>query len=291
MKTYTCMMVFMLMSMTVFAQSYTEMRPSWTKYTPSVPAGANYFINWGVGEGSDETEATNAAWADALQKSFHELGVVGITEQDINAVAHNGINAVVKFNRMKRRVIASTEPVYIADNRLKVYILIQVQRNVNGPDDFYSLNTADYEDKEFEKDMKHYNAQFTGSYPFSARVFVPGMAQLYKGSKAKGLFFIIGEIACVGGIVTAECLRASYNSKIKSTQNVGQIKSYMNSRDNCENIRNGFIVGATALYVWNVIDGMVAKGKKRSHTMGDTQLRFSPYFTPQNSGVAFALNF
>ena len=88
----------MAMSMTVFAQSYTEMRPSWTKYTPSVPAGANYFINWGVGEGSDETEATNAAWADALQKSFHELGVVGITEQDINAVAHNGINAVVKFS-------------------------------------------------------------------------------------------------------------------------------------------------------------------------------------------------
>ena len=44
----------------------------------------------------------------------------------------------------------------------------------------------------------------------------------------------------------------------------------MNSRDNCENIRNGFIVGAAALYVWNVIDGMVAKGKKRSHTMGDT---------------------
>ena len=120
MKTYTCMMVFMLMSMTVFAQSYTEMRPSWTKYTPSVPAGANYFINWGVGEGSDETEATNAAWADALQKSFHELEVVGITEQDINAVAHNGINAVVKFNRMKRRVIASTEPVYIADIHINI---------------------------------------------------------------------------------------------------------------------------------------------------------------------------
>lgn len=285
------MVVFMLMCVSIFAQSYTEMRPSWAKYTPTISVDTNYFLSWGAGEGSNETEATNAAWADALQKSLHELGVVGITEQDINAVAHNGINAVVKFNRMKRRVVASTEPIYISDNRLKVYILIQVQRNVHGTDDFYSLNTKKYMDKDFDRMMKNYNAQFTGNYPFSARVFVPGMAQIYKGSTAKGLFFIIGEIACVGGVVTTECLRASYDSKIKSTPNVEQLKSYISSRDNCENIRNGFIVGAAALYVWNVIDGIVAKGKKRGVMVGDAQLKFAPYAAPQNSGVFFALNF
>ena len=86
-------------------------------------------------------------------------------------------------------------------------------------------------------------------------------------------------------------MRASYDSKIKSTQNIEQIKSYMNSRDNCENIRNGFIVGAAALYVWNVIDGIVAKGKKRSFMIGDAQLRFAPYVAPRNSGIAFAFNF
>ena len=291
MKTRIFMIAFMLMCVNVFSQSYTEMRPSWTKYTPSVPTGANYFVNWGVGEGRSETEAINAAWADALQKSLHELGVVGITQQDINVVANRGINAVVKFNRMKRRVIASTEPVYVDSQRMKVYILIQVQRNVNGVDDFYSLDVTRYRDKGFDKTMKDYNAQLTGHYPFSARVFVPGMAQLHKGSTEKGLFFIMGEIACVGGLVTSECLRASYDSKIKSTQNVDQMKSYINSRDNCENFRNGFIVGAAALYVWNVIDGIVAKGKKRGITMGDATLRFAPYVAPRNSGVAFALNF
>ena len=192
---------------------------------------------------------------------------------------------------MKRRVVASTEPIYVSDNRLKVYVLIQVQRNVHGADDFYSLKTKKYMDKDFDKMMKNYNAQFTGNYPFSARAFVPGMAQIYKGSTAKGLFFIIGEIACVGGVVTTECLRASYDSKIKSTQNVEQLKSYISSRDNCENICNGFIVGAAALYVWNVIDGIVAKGKKRGVMVGDAQLKFAPYAAPQNSGIAFALNF
>ena len=204
-------------SMAVSAQSSTELRPFWAYATPVPPAGANYFLSWGVGEGHNEQSATNAAWADALQKSLHELGVVGITQQDINAVATQGINAVVKFNRMKRRVVSATEPIVLSGNRLKVYILIQVQRNVNAQDDFYSLNTNSFRDKDFDKRLKEYNASITGRYPFSGRVFVPGWAQIYKGSKGKGIFFIVTEAACVGGIVATESMRASYESKYDST--------------------------------------------------------------------------
>lgn len=189
MKKLAFLTALMLIGMNAFSQAVTELRPFWVKQVPQIPVGANYFVNWGVGEGRTETEATNMAWADALQKSLHELGVVGITAQDINAVAMNGINAVVKFNRMKRRIVTSTEPIVLSANRVKIYILIQVQRNVNGPDDFYSLNTANFKDTSFNKKMKGYNAQLTGRYPFSARVFVPGMAQLHKGSMGKGLFY------------------------------------------------------------------------------------------------------
>ena len=156
----------MLICMDAFPQAVTELRPFWARQVPQTPAEANYFVNWGVGEGRTETEATNMAWADALQKSLHELGVVGITAQDINAVATNGINAVVKFNRMKRRIVTSTEPIALSANRVKIYILIQVQRNVNGTDDFYSLNSASFKDTSFDKQMKGYNAQLTGRYPF-----------------------------------------------------------------------------------------------------------------------------
>ena len=271
MKKLAFLTALMLIGMNAFSQAVTELRPFWVKQVPQIPVGANYFVNWGVGEGRTETEATNMAWADALQKSLHELGIVGITAQDINAVAMNGINAVVKFNRMKRRIVTSTEPIVLSANRVKIYILIQVQRNVNGPDDFYSLNTANFKDTSFNKKMKGYNAQLTGRYPFSARVFVPGMAQLHKGSMGKGLFFIISEAACVGGIVATECMRASYDSKIKSTHDAGKIRSYADKRDNCANVRNGFIAGAAVLYVWNVIDGIAAKGKKKGIALGDAQ--------------------
>lgn len=291
MKKLAFLTALMLIGMNAFSQAVTELRPFWVKQVPQIPVGANYFVNWGVGEGRTETEATNMAWADALQKSLHELGVVGITAQDINAVAMNGINAVVKFNRMKRRIVTSTEPIVLSANRVKIYILIQVQRNVNGPDDFYSLNTANFKDTSFNKKMKGYNAQLTGRYPFSVRVFVPGMAQLHKGSMGKGLFFIISEAACVGGIVATECMCASYDSKIKSTHDAGKIRSYADKRDNCANVRNGFIAGAAVLYVWNVIDGIAAKGKKKGIALGDAQLRMAPYASPQSGGIALALRF
>lgn len=95
MKKLAFLTALMLIGMNAFSQAVTELRPFWVKQVPQIPVGANYFVNWGVGEGRTETEATNMAWADALQKSLHELGVVGITAQDINAVAMNGINAVV----------------------------------------------------------------------------------------------------------------------------------------------------------------------------------------------------
>lgn len=291
MKKLIILTMLLLIGTNAFSQAVTELRPFWTRRVPRIPAGANYFVNWGVGEGRTESEATHKAWADALRKSLHELGVVGITEQDINRVATNGINAVVKFNRMKRRVIASTEPIALSANRVKIYLLIQVQRNVNKADDFYSLDTNRFRDATFEKRMRDYNAWRTGRYPFSARVFVPGMAQLHKGSTGKGLFFILGESACVGGIVAMECSRASYDSKMRSTHDAGKIRYYANKRGNCANIRNGFIAGAAILYVWNVIDGIAAKGKKNGWALGEVRMRMAPYASPQSGGFAMAINF
>ena len=55
----------------------------------------------------------------------------------------------IRQYRMKRRVVSATEPIALASGKLKVYILIQVERNVNGIDDFYTLDTDKYRDKGF----------------------------------------------------------------------------------------------------------------------------------------------
>jgi hypothetical protein len=285
------LLAFTLTALAAFSQSFSDLRPRWARVTPNPPAGANYFFSWGMGEASNETDATNAAWANALQKSLHELGAVGITQQDIDAVRARGISAVASFNRMKRRALCSTEFIAAPGGAGgKLYVLIQVQRSVTGADDFYSLSTSICDDPSFDKSLAGYSSRSTGEYGFSPRAFVPGMAQLHKGSAGKGIFFIAGEVALVGGIVIAESMRASYASKIGATHSPSSQQRYANSANGWSSARSGFIAGAAALYVWNVVDGWVARGKPRT-IAGSRRLNVAPCLTPTAGGVVFALNF
>lgn len=130
----------------------------------------------------------------------------------------------------------------------------------------------------------------TDKYPFSGRVFVPGMAQLYKGSTTKGIAFIAAEVAAVGGIVAFEGLRSSYDSKINTTKDAKKRQSYIDDSNNMQNLRNAFIAGAVAIYAWNVVDGIVAKGKKHVE-VGSVAMHFAPFATPDAAGLALNIQF
>ena len=130
----------------------------------------------------------------------------------------------------------------------------------------------------------------TDKYPFSGRVFVPGMAQLHKGSTTKGIAFIAAEVAAVGGIVAFEGLRSSYESKINTTKDAKKRQSYIDDSNNMQNLRNAFIAGAVAIYAWNVVDGIVAKGKKHVE-VGSVAMHFAPFATPDAAGLALNIQF
>lgn len=130
----------------------------------------------------------------------------------------------------------------------------------------------------------------TDKYPFSARAFVPGMAQLHKGSTTKGIVFIAAEVIAVGGVVAFEGMRSSYQSKINTTKNAKKRQEYTDNANNMQNLRNGFIAGAVAVYAWNVVDGIVAKGKKHVE-VGHVAMRFAPYATPEDAGLAVNISF
>ena len=130
----------------------------------------------------------------------------------------------------------------------------------------------------------------TTKYPISGRVLVPGMAQLYKGSTTKGIAFIVAEVAAVSGIVAFEGLRSSYDSKINTTKDAKKRQSYIDDTNNMQNLRNAFIAGAVAIYAWNVVDGIVAKGKKHVE-VGGVAMHFAPFATPYAAGLAMNIQF
>ena len=133
------------------------------------------------------------------------------------------------------------------------------------------------------------NVYVGDKYPFSARVFVPGMAQMYKGSTGKGAAFITGEVLFVGGIATTQLLCNYYTKKMPdASYDMG--KYYEKMARICQISQYACIGGAVALYLWNIIDGAFAKGRPYVSVDGK-MLTFSPYVSSNSTGIAFNLRF
>ena len=64
----------------------------------------------------------------------------------------------------------------------------------------------------------------------------------------------------------------------------------MDKADKMKKLRDGFIIAAAAIYLWNLIDGAAANGD--SHVVVKTpKVKFIPYATAQSAGVSLSLNF
>ena len=58
-----------------------------------------------------------------------------------------------------------------------------------------------------------------------------------------------------------------------------------------QDIRNVAIAGAAAIYIWNVIDGIAAKGKKHIDIAENSSLDIRPYVAIDGGGLALSFNF
>lgn len=118
----------------------------------------------------------------------------------------------------------------------------------------------------------------TTKYPFSARCFVPGMAQFYKGSNLKGGLIIGGEVLGVAGIVTSFSMKSSYEKLMQ--EDPKHKTAYSSSADMWQNIGYGCIAFTAAVYIYNVIDGAIAPGRKHIQLGSKSyELAFAPMLT------------
>lgn len=130
----------------------------------------------------------------------------------------------------------------------------------------------------------------TTEYGFSPRVFIPGAQQIWKGQKGKAALFIGGEVACIGGIVLSQAFKASYTSKMNGAYTSSQKQDYSNWANAWNTASYAFIAGAAALYVWNIIDGIVSPGRPTIKYNGSI-LSFAPAAAPDFMGMSLTLSF
>lgn len=204
------------------------------------------------------------------------LEVVVMTGHDQKSIIRDAENEIIR----RRKLMVGEDDPWMKSG----YIASYWESTANGLTGYFLYQTRKNPTYEAEA------VEATTEYGFSPRVFIPGAQQIWKGQSSRAALFIGGEVACIGGIIVSQSLKANYTSKINSTHNNSQKQSYAN-RANAWNVAGyGFIAGSAALYVWNIIDGIVAPGRP-TIKYNDKILSFAPTASPQCVGLALTMSF
>lgn len=200
----------------------------------------------------------NNAKQKAYQEVINRRSLASGTEANVT-INDIGISIEGQHNLIAKSRIIDEYIEQIAPGEYKAYLLVQTAKNP-----LYELEPV----------------LITNHYPFSARVFVPGCAQIYKGSITKGACMIATETFFAGGIALTESLRISYLKHSASTSNI----------NTCRALRDVSIAGLVGVYLWSLVDGIVAPGKTHIE-IGQIETNIKPYVSRTNIGAVLSLNF
>lgn len=137
-------------------------------------------------------------------------------------------------------------------------------------------------------------AHVTTHYGFTpvAMSIIPGLGQLYKGSKGKAAAFFGSTALSVSAIIVCDNQRATYMKKC--TEQPKFAKYYRNKADNWETGRNVSIGIAAGIWLYNIIDAACAKGARKVDVTPAARHSFgvTPFATADGAaGLTLSYNF
>lgn len=158
MAKYFFVLIFLFSSIQTFAQNLP--RPSWTRNLLFPPHEAGYIFVWGEGESSTPSKAKNISFANAVKKGLYELRDIELTEQNVKDIEEKGFEAVATYTKRAIREVCQSEPIILDNEKYKVYVLIQVERDINHPADFYIMpsNFESCEDPVYSQEVAEWNS-------------------------------------------------------------------------------------------------------------------------------------
>jgi hypothetical protein len=135
--------------------------PKWATGKQVVaPQGKNFIYAHGVGTGNNVEEAKDRAAGDAYVAAVKFLEGTKVESQQMTDIRKNGLEATIGGTQMRNRRICSTPPIFFNPRNpleCRVYVLLQVERNVHGTDDFDDLKLPNCKDKDFDRSLEKLN--------------------------------------------------------------------------------------------------------------------------------------
>lgn len=260
------LLVLLLGSVVYSANKSDRLRPQWVmKQIPESKSGTYIFVR---------TQGTGHSLESARQNSVVDLRNHLETERKlkINSVlnTYSKIETESQFDEKKGAQYSFTEKIsdnytmQVEENGKPVNLLCRVIDEYWVQKDGLYIVDVLYTVADQNRYGGSYDDNITTTTKYGAAgllSIIPGAGQMYKGDMAKGISFLVVDVACASGIVLCECTRAAYAAKI--TQQPQYAQQYSTRANNWSTGRN-ICIGVTAgIWLWNIIDAFAAKGARR----------------------------
>lgn len=284
MKRKCISMLMLVLSMVALAQQKSDKyEPAWMRGDMPAKTNQSYDFRTMTGQGGTLTDARRDATMALLNELMQAQGVTVSGTEKVKMLSQSvdgehfdsslfDSEYNIEYGNHRYAFKAVDEYWELVGGIYHCYILFEVARNAAQ----VSFETVEY----------------TTNYGVSAglrSIIVPGWGQMYKRQTVKGVAILSAAVIGATGIVISDNQRASYRNKAEKATNVELRNSYQNKSNSWGNVRNGFIVGTAAVYVYNLVDAFASKGAKRYKKRN---MAVVPFVGANDSfGMSIALNF
>ena len=246
------------------AQKSANLCPKWVGNVPKISEGDFYFIEV-QSDASTTLPGARISVKQEIASNVERTDKVSVTEifedKSVQQYDSNSNPTLSSSDSYQLKLNVEGSAVPIKTRRIDEY-WESVERGGMTLLDYHAL---------YAVERKGGNADFSdissvssyGVHGLWRSAIVPGWGQLYKGSTLKGGLIMGGSVALIGGIIYTETMRQDYMNKIKNTHSSELIRKYKTRADNFALSRNICIGGLAALYVYNIVDAIVAPGARR----------------------------
>ncbi len=261
-------------------------KPKWVNNTPAELNRTYKFVEV-VSTGHDYTSAR----ADAIQLLAQDQQLASAVTVNVNTGIMTGANQKLtngKWSETVKTDVAVEVTVSGEKYKLQAVKVDEYFERSHGQLTLHTLFMVAISD-----DVVFDRTYLTTSYGAKPVVMsiIPGLGQIYKGSKTKGICMFASEALAIGGIILCENERSNYARKMKEQPKFA--KEYKTKEDNWETGRNICIGVAAGIWVYNLVDAAVAKGARRVvvKRADGGGLSIAPMASPYGAGVSFAYRF
>ena len=266
-----------------------ETKPQWIK-NPPTPGNSSYVFRVVKAEGEDLNSARSASLK----------ALVSMIEHDDNVKIKEGHILTDEAHRSNGELMsANSNSVYVLNVENSINKTITTEKVAEYSEDFerngqtrkrlYTLFMVQSKNSIANFDDIKLTTKY-GMRGFVRSMIVPGWGQIYKGSGVKGGLIMGGAAAIATGIVLTENTRADYIKKMHEQPKFAQ--TYNSKASAWEPSRNVCIGAAAALYIYNLVDAIVADGAERAIVKKrNNNFSFTPIVNTGECGISIRYNF